>query len=381
MPARRIALATVVLGLAVAAALPSYADPGDDNGNGKDKGHHYAYGHDKNGKNGHDAAENPCFGQSGTHLVSLGATYGFYALPTSTPKGIVVFAHGHGHVAADWQDHLVRTAARDGVIAVAMNYTGEDVTKRYGWRVNEGAQDSVNAAQYFLNLCPQAKTVVMYGVSMGGNTAGLAAALPAKRAGGAPLFDYLFLVEPVTNVTETYLEAQGVAKSGNATAKKAIAEIEQEMGGPITDPAAAPAYLKSTVVTRGADMKAAGLKGVVLVHDIDDGQAGYNQSQEMFLALQQQRIPTDMFNVTTKQAGNKDNDTWLDGYATGNVPGYDNPFVGHGSETSTTQLNITTGFDRLAALLNQAATPHCRQFVVDGATGTTAPGTDSPGAC
>jgi hypothetical protein len=377
MSARRIAIAAAVLGVAVAATLPSYADPGDDNGNGKDRGHHYAYGHDKHHGDPH---VDPCSGPAGTHELALGSTTGYYALPAGQPKGIVVFAHGHGHIAADWQDHLTRTAARDGVIAVAMNYTNEDLTRRYGWRVNEGAQDSVNAAQYFLRLCPQAKTVVMYGVSMGGNTAGLAAALPAKRSNGAALFDYLFLIEPVTNVTETYLEAQGVARSGNATATKAVAEIEQEMGGPL-GPDTAAAYQHSTVVTRGADIKAAGIKGVVLVHDVDDGQAGYNQSQEMFSALMQQSVPTDMFNVTTKQSGNTDDDTWLDGYVTGNVPGYDNPFVGHGSETSTTQLNITTGFDRLAALFATGAVPHCRQFVVDGATGTTAPGTDAPGSC
>lgn len=378
MPARRLVLASAVLGLAALAAVPSYADPGDDNGQGKDQGNHYAYGHDKQGDD--EDAPDPCSGPAGTHLLTLGSTYGYYALPTQRPKGIVVFAHGHGHLADDWQDHLMRTAARDGVIAVAMNYTGEDIAKRYGWRVEEGAQDSVAAAKYLLDMCPQAKTVVMYGVSMGGNTAGIAAAIPAKRANGKPLFDYLFLVEPVTNEIETYLEAQPVGATGNATAKRAVAEIEQEMGGPLS-PTTAPAYQHAAVVTRGADIKAAGIKGVVLVHDVDDGQAGYNQSQEMYAALQAQGIPADMFNVTTKQAGNKDNDTWLDGYATGNVPGYDDPFVGHGSETSTTQLNITTGFDRLAALLNSGAVPHCRQFVVDGATGTVTPSADAPGTC
>ena len=376
MSVRRIALASAVLGVAVVAALPSYADAGDDNGQGKDRGHHYAYGHDKD----KPPYVDPCSGPAGTHELVLGASTGYYALPSGQPKGIVVFGHGHGHIAADWQDHLTRTAARDGVIAVAMNYTGEDLKRRYGWRVNEGAQDSVNAAQYFQRLCPQARTIVMYGVSMGGNTAGLAAALPAKRSNGTPLFDYLFMIEPVANVTETYLEAQGVAQSGNATAKKAIAEIEEEMGGAL-GPDTGNAYQHATVVTRGADIKAAGIKGVVLVHDVDDGQAGYNQSQEMYAAMMQQRIPVDIFNVTTKQEGNTDNDTWLDGYVTGNIPGYDNPFVGHGSETSTTQLNITTGFDRLAALFASNATPHCRQFVVDGATATTTPSPDSAGPC
>ena len=324
-----------------------------------------------------------CSGHPGIHRLDLSVAgqpdYGFYALPTGTPKGIVVFAHGHGHNAADWQEHLLQTAARDGVIAVAMNYHGEDVAKRYGWRVREGAADSVAAAQALSARCPAARTIVMYGVSMGGNTAGLAAAVPARRATGAALFDYLFLIEPVTNVTETYNEAQAVAPTGNATAAKAVKEIEQEMGGPMTDPAVAPTYLAESDVTRAADIKAAGIKGAVLVHDIDDGQAGYNQSQEMTLALLAQGIPTDMFNVTTKQPGNRDDDTWLDKDVTGVVPGYDDPFVGHGSETSNSQLNITTGFDRLAALFATGETPHCRQFLVDGRSGALAPPTTAPG--
>ncbi len=326
-----------------------------------------------------------CYGKAGVHRIDLVVDgqrdFGFYALPAVPPKGIVVFAHGHGHNAADWQQHVLQTAARDGVIAVAMNYHGEDVVKRYGWRVKEGADDSVAAAQALSARCPVAKTIVMYGVSMGGNTAGLAAALPAKRADGSALFDYLFLIEPVTNVTETYLEATAVAPTGNATAARAVGEIEQEMGGPLSNPAVTPTYLAASDVTRGADIKAAGVKGVVLVHDIDDGQAGYNQTQEMTAALLAQGIPTDTFNVTTKQAGNTDDDTWLDKDVTGVIPGYNDPFVGHGSETSNTQLNITTGFDRLAALFASSQTPHCRQFVVDGMTATMTPPATSPGAC
>ncbi len=324
-----------------------------------------------------------CAGRAGIHQLNLTVDgqrdFGFYALPKGAPKGIVVFAHGHGHNAADWQQHLLQTAARDSVIAVAMNYHGEDVAKRYGWRVKEGADDSVAAAQALSAHCPSASTIVMYGVSMGGNTAGLAAALPAKRPSGAALFDYLFLIEPVTNVSETYNEAQAVAPTGNATAAKAVKEIEQEMGGPMSNPAVTPTYLAESDVTRGADIKAAGIKGVVLVHDIDDGQAGYNQTQEMTAALLAQNIPTDTFNVTTKQSGNTDDDTWLDKDVTGVIPGYDDPFVGHGSETSNTQLNITTGFDRLAALFAAGETPHCRQFVVDGRTGTLTPPTSTPG--
>lgn len=374
MIARRLLLLTAAAGLLAAGTLPSYAD--HDRGQGKSR--------DKASR----AEVAACSGPAGTHRIDLTVegvpTYGFYALPAAKPKGIVVFAHGHGVIAEQWQDHLMRAAARNGVIAVAMNYHGEDVHRKYGWRVNEGAADSIAVAQLFQKRCPTAKTIVMYGVSMGGNTAGLAAAIPAKRTDGKPLFDYLYLIEPVTNVTETYFEARAVnvVLPDNKAAKLAIAEIEEEMGGPPSDPAAAPRYLRSSVVTRGPDIKAAGIKGVVLVHPVDDGQAGYNQSQEMYAVLQAQRIPTDMFNVTTKQPGNKDKDTRLTGYATGPVaPTFDSPTVGHGSELSTTQLVITTGFDRLAALFAGRPAVTCRQYVVDGQTNTTTPPVSSAPAC
>ena len=52
-------------------------------------------------------------------------TFGFYAVPQSRPKGIVVFAHGYSHTAWSWVEHAKQVAARDGVIAVAMDYRGQ----------------------------------------------------------------------------------------------------------------------------------------------------------------------------------------------------------------------------------------------------------------
>ena len=51
--------------------------------------------------------------------------WGLYALPAGKPKGLVAFFHGYTHTAYSWAEHLSRTAAQDGVIALAMNYRGQ----------------------------------------------------------------------------------------------------------------------------------------------------------------------------------------------------------------------------------------------------------------
>ncbi len=85
--------------------------------------------------------------------------FGYYALPARKPKGIVVFAHGHGNSAWKWRDNLRKVAAELGVIAVAMDYRrqiflkGGIDTESYGWRVREGAEDSIAAAKLFEKTC------------------------------------------------------------------------------------------------------------------------------------------------------------------------------------------------------------------------------------
>ena len=49
-------------------------------------------------------------------------TFGFYAVPRGKAKGIVVFDHGYSHTAYSWVQHVEQVAARDHVIAVAMDY-------------------------------------------------------------------------------------------------------------------------------------------------------------------------------------------------------------------------------------------------------------------
>src|SRR5438067_7839235 len=119
---------------------------------------------------------------SDVHRIDLGPTYGYYAVPKKKPVGLVVFDHGYGHNAEDWRDYVVRTAQNGGVIAVAVNYIPSEGTTKGGWWVSEGSAATVAAAQTFDRACPSLQMIVVYGVSMGGNTSGLAAASHATRA-------------------------------------------------------------------------------------------------------------------------------------------------------------------------------------------------------
>lgn len=300
-------------------------------------------------------------------------TFGLYAVPRHRAKGIVVFAHGYGHTAYSWAEHVKRVARRDGVIAVAMDYhgqrdlppaDGEKLPSSRGWRVSEGAQDSIAAAKLFDRSCRTGGMNTIYGVSMGGNTSGLVAAAGAKDTRGRPLFDYWFAVEPAVNITETWTEATLVAQSGNAYARNATADIEQETGG---TPANVPdAYRERTVVARIPDIAAAGLRGVVVVHGIDDGLVPYNQSRELVAGLRAAGVTVDDTTIGTRGAGEAG--TTLSGNVLGQL-GQTSPFAGHGSESRMTQLVITTGFAALDGLYRDGQRPQCITSFRDGETG------------
>lgn len=300
-------------------------------------------------------------------------TFGFYAVPRHAAKGIVVFDHGYGHTAYSWVQHIEQVAARDGVIAIAMDYhgqhdfppaKGETLPSSRGWRVAEGAQDSIAAAKLFDAQCKTGGVNTVYGVSMGGNTSGLVVAAQPKRSDGKPLFDYWFAIEPAVNVTETWAEASAVAQSGNTFATNAVADIEEEMGG---TPADAPAaYQSHTVMARIQDVAAAGLKGVAVVQGVDDGLVPYNQSRELVAGLRASHIPVDDVTAGTRGAGEPG--TTLSAYALGPA-GQSSPFAGHGSETSNTQLVIVTGFALLDSLYLHHQAPSCQVSSRDGDSG------------
>ena len=223
-------------------------------------------------------------------------TYGYYSVPAGTPKGVVVVGHGYPQTAQSMVPLLPGMAERDGVIAVAMDYhgtidlEGPTGTTSRGWRVAEGAEDSIAATKLFEATCQAGNPRFVntaFGVSMGGNMTGLAVSQSAKRADGTGLFDYWFDVSGVTNPIETYADATVISLaplgSIQTIGKNAKADIEAEMGGlPLL---ALPTYLNRSPVLKASTMKSGGLKGVVIAHGVLDGEVTSDQSDAMLAAL------------------------------------------------------------------------------------------------
>jgi hypothetical protein len=158
----------------------------------------------------------------------------------------------------------------------------------------------------------------------------------------------------------------------------AVEDIEREMGGPFES--RSEVYTERSVVTRVDDIKAAGVKGVVMVHGVDDGLVGYNQSPEFYTLLRQAGIPVDFWTAVTRGESSEPGTT-LDGYVTNQVPGFTSPFAGHASEASETHIVGNTGFERLA-LLFKGVVPACRTGVLDGTLGyTETKPVTAPNAC
>jgi acetyl esterase/lipase len=285
--------------------------------------------------------------------VDGGTATGRYALPSQAPDTLVVFAHGYGHDSRSWIEHMQRAAGEHGVVAVAMDYRGtyeqkndDGSTTIRGWFVKEGAADMVAATQHLRKLCPSVQETVLFGVSMGGNASGLALAEAANEQGpdGKPLFDYWFDVEGAVNAVETYAGAAVLAPA-NEFAANAKADIEDELNAtPEQDP---QAYVDLAVVSHMDEIGASGVKGVVVIHALEDGLVPYNQAREIVPELVSQNIPTEVYTIGTK--GDGESGTTISGYS----PVKDSPFAGHASEKSTTHMVMVVALERLWSLVDQ----------------------------
>ena len=286
----------------------------------------------------------------------LGLPPGRYALPTSSaPTQMVVMFHGNHNDSCAWRRHLQTVAAR-GAVTIAMDYSGQRQTpvENYGWFVREGSDDSIAAAKYFLARYPSIKQVFAFGVSMGGNTSGLAvASSKAVQGDGSPLFNSWVVMEGAHNLIEEYNIIRGVAPAVPA-AVIAQKEIEEENGGSFeTVP---NRYGEITNVSLVASMTA--LKGVVLVHGIDDGLVPTNQSREMLAALNANGVPAHLYTIGAKggaESGTTATAIPLGPLFDGLGQSYDSPLAGHGWEGSDTHLVMKTGFEQLYALMGGAS--------------------------
>jgi hypothetical protein len=299
---------------------------------------------------------------------------GLYSLPAAAPRGIVVVGHGHTEDAAGVASIVRQVASTDDVVALAMDYRGTNLQTLFGWRVIEGAQDSIAATRMFDAFCPGSDTFTnsVLGISMGGNMSGLAVSSHATRGDGTPLYDYWFDVSGVTNVPEIYADAQAVAAAPisalQSTGSTAMAEMQAEFGGtPLTNPTA---YLDNSPVFRASAMKASGLKGVVIAHGIVDGEVTSDMSVQMATALAAAGIPTDLYTSLFKSPGTSAGLT-LDGYVSAIDPTYVSPFAGHVSE-----VVLNSALNRLANLYHGGQPPNGTSLTLeDGVLGTHSLGT------
>lgn len=309
--------------------------------------------------------------------MHTGVATGLYALPERKPTGLVIFDHGYGHTSWSWTLHMKEAADR-GLIAVTPNYrgiqigpdsNGDGLPESRGWDVMAGAQDTVAAAQFFERRCKTIEKIIVFGVSMGGNTSGLAVAMAKdeRRSNGKPLFDYWVNVEGAVNVIETYFSARVLAPV-NEFAARAQEDIEREMGGTFEENP--DEYESRAVVNRIGDIKASGVKGVVLIHGVDDGLVPYNQAREMASLLAANEIPYDMFTVG-RESEETDGDTTATGYVGGQLDeNYDSPLAGHASEKSRVHIVMTTAFEQLWGLFKGEQPGPTGEYVVDGEEGT-----------
>ena len=290
---------------------------------------------------------------------------GLYAAPRTPTDTLVVYAHGYGHSSESWRQHLLDTAERTGALAVAMDYRGTEfvgdedgdgVPSTRGWRVAEGALDSIAAARLFEERCG-IDEVVLLGVSMGGNTAGLALAEQPVGADGGPLFDWWVQVEGASNVIETYQGARALAPA-NEFAANAAADIEEEMGGTFEE--VPQVYAERTVVNRIGDIVASGVRGAFVVHAFEDGLVPYNQARELVERLRSAGLGADMYSVGSRDEESEAGTT-ISSYA-----GADSPMTGHASERSTTHLVMRTAFDLVDRIVAGALRPSDAEVLVDG---------------
>lgn len=327
------------------------------------------------------SAAPPCTDEADVTLdtQSVLGLEGKYALPDRPPRALVVMAHGYRNRSDSWVSHLLSAAGEHGVLAVAMDYSGTGPRPdNRGWRVKEGAADSIAAAKHFLASCPSINRTAILGVSMGGNVSGLAVAAGEQRQGNKPLFDHWVAVEGAVNSTETYLASRVLSPAGDPYIVGAREDFEAECGGPIE--VAPECYADINVVARTPDIAESGVKGVVVVHGAADGLVPSNQSRELVTTLRAGGVPTDHVTVLRRNdwqnpaTASTEGGTTAESHVTGRTgqPALDSrPLAGHGWEGSTTHIVIRTGFERLWALLEDGQTPSNAEFVTDSEAGTT----------
>lgn len=198
---------------------------------------------------------------------------GFLGVPAEPePKTLLILSHAFGGRAEDYRSDLLRYA-QEGVLAAAMEYRGNVAD----FKVAAGVEDTIAAAQELNVRYPSIEQTLVYGWSMGGEIALLAAAQAPPGT-----FDYVFAGSAVTDLENYWSE--------NLPFRPAI---EAETGGTPSD--AQAEYEKRSPWMQAAALADRRIARVFLVHGAGDGPVPVDHSERLYQALVEQGQPVSFY--------------------------------------------------------------------------------------
>lgn len=203
---------------------------------------------------------------------------GLVAFPDQPTDTLVVLAHGWGGNSSLHRDDLL-ALAQAGFVAVAMDFRGP----QGDFKLTTGVQDTLAATFDLQRQYPSIHRVVLYGWSMGG-----AVALLAAAQGPPGTYDAAYIGSGVTDLAAVW----------NATPFVRLA-VEAEAGG--TPSEAAPAYVRLSPVAQAEPIARHGLERVVFVHGVADEVVPLDHATRMAAALHDAGVPVSLY-VVTKDA-------------------------------------------------------------------------------
>lgn len=214
------------------------------------------------------------------HVVVEGQdAAGLLAVPQGKPTMLVVVAHGWGGDAASHRSDL-EGIAQAGALGLAMDYRGP----RSAFKVSAGVEDTVAATLLLQDAYPGLDRTLLYGWSMGGEVA-LLAALEAPPG----TYDYVFAGAGVMDLEAFWHE--------NLLARAAV---ERETGGPPMQDAAP--YVQRSPMARAAELSGRGIARVFLVHGAADAVVTIDHAERMSEALRSAGVPVSYYVATRDRA-------------------------------------------------------------------------------
>lgn len=280
---------------------------------------------------------------------------GWLGLPTTTtPTKLLVF--GHGCCGKPDQSGMVRAYADAyGAVTVAMDYRGPG-----RWDVMKGHRDLVAATGDLQARFPSITRTVIWGISMGGETTGMAVAARPD------LYDYWVDTFGVTDLFQEFAALgayPGISPNANDTANPTGSWIVEQTGG--TPATAHQAYLDRSPAYQADRMK--GITRAYLSHGVGDLIVQYTQSRLMYTNLVANGVPVSLTTVLTRGGA-------VQGPFVPNatVPAIPTPYALSAHDGSAIQYSNETVHHLLSGGEPDAGVA-AREWVVDATTGQRVP--------